>query len=326
MSINGIFRTNKARFISTGILLILEIMCLTGATYFMTPAFNYIKRNKVNLFLLFIVVSAVLQFTDTILNSVITILYNQQIQDYIHKIRSNISRSVFIKGNKNVAEIQNNLNSNMQELTSKYTTPLLILCRRVLTILFSVGVLFTFNWSLVALTLLLSFIGLYLPKLFEKVTSSATFMVTKRNEQLLDTVEKWASGLDELRRYASFESYKKAIKNSTSGLKTATIKDCYWGNLATAATSIVSLLGIVLLLALSIYLYATGQIVFGAVITSGIFANQIMNAITYLADSLNQIKSSQKLRQEIKKFQEPVKFVAKNNSSKKIAQIEVNNL
>ncbi|MED7629272.1 UNVERIFIED_CONTAM: ABC transporter ATP-binding protein, partial [Lactobacillus helveticus] len=156
-----------------------------------------------------------------------------------------------------------------------YTTPLLVLGRRILTILFSIGVLFTFNWSLVVLTLLLSFIGLYLPKIFEKVTSSATFEVTKKNEQLLNTIGQWAQGLSELRRYASLQSYKKAIQNSTSELKNATITDCYWGNWATAATSFVSLLGIALLLFLSIYLYATGQIVFGAVITSGIFANQI---------------------------------------------------
>lgn len=55
-------------------------------------------------------------------------------------------------------------------------------------------------------------------------------------------------------------------------------------------TSLVSLAGIISLLALSIYLYATGKIVFGAVITSGIFANQIMNAITLIAESLNEIK------------------------------------
>lgn len=73
-------------------------------------------------------------------------------------------------------------------------------------------------------------------------------------------------------------------------------------------TSFVSLAGIILLLALSIYLYATGKIVFGAVITSGIFANQIMNAITSIAESLNEIKSSKKVRQQIRDLQQKLNF------------------
>lgn len=125
----------------------------------MTPAFNYIKQNKLNIFLIFIIFSAALQLLDTILQSINMVLYNQQVQDYIHNIRNNISRYFFHKSEEKVAEIQNDLDTNMQELTSKYTTPLLVLGRRILTILFSIGVLFTFNWSLVVLTLLLSFIG-----------------------------------------------------------------------------------------------------------------------------------------------------------------------
>ncbi len=318
MNIKGIFNTNKIRFISICILLILETASATSVTYLMTPAFNYIKQNKLNLFLIFITLSASLQFISTILTSLGNILYAHQIQDYIHQIRNNITRYLFVNDDENVSEIQNNLNSNIQELTNKYTNPLFILWRRILTIAFSLGVLFTFNWSLVVLTLLLSFVGLYLPKLFEKMTSSATLEVTQKNEYLLDTVEKWARGLDELRRYASFGSYEGAIKKSTSELKAATIQDCFWGNLATALTSLISLIGIILLLALSIYLYATGQIVFGAIITYGIFANQIMNAITYLAESLNQIKSSKKVRLKILNLQESVQFNVKDNSDKRI--------
>lgn len=91
-------------------------------------------------------------------------------------------------------------------------------------------------------------------------------------------------------------------------------------------TSLVSLAGIISLLALSIYLYATGKIVFGAVITSGIFANQIMNAITSIAESLNEIKSSKKVRQQISDLQQKVEFPVKDNSTENIDQLEIDNL
>lgn len=109
-------------------------------------------------------------------------------------------------------------------------------------------------------------------------------------------------------------------------MKKATIEDCFWGNLATAMTSFVSLSGIILLLALSIYLYATGKIAFGAIVTSGIFANQIMNAITSIAESLNEIKSSKKIRQQISDLQQKVEFLVKDNSTKNINQVEIDNL
>lgn len=326
MNFGNLFKINKIRFTSICILLVLEVLCATRVTYLMTPAFNYIKQNKLNLFLIFIALSAALQFISIILGSTNTILYNQQVQEYIHQIRNNISKYLFVKGNNKVSEIQNNLNGNMQELTSKYTSPLLTLMKRIAGVLCSIGVLFTFNWSLVVLTLILSFIGLYLPKLFEHITSSATFKVTEGNEYLLDTVEKWARGLDELRCYSSFGSYQGAIKKATSELKKSTIEDCFWGNLATAMTSFVSLAGIILLLALSIYLYATGKIVFGAVITSGIFANQIMNAITSIAESLNEIKSSKKVRQQISDLQQKVEFPVKGNTTEDIDQLEIDNL
>lgn len=326
MNFSNLFKIDKIRFINICILVVLETLCATSVTYLMTPAFNYIKQNKLNLFLIFIALSATLQFISIILGSTNTILYNQQVQEYIHQIRNNISKYLFVKGNNKVSEIQNNLNANMQELTSKYTSPWLTLMKRIAGVLCSIGVLFTFNWSLVVLTLILSFIGLYLPKLFEHVTSSATFKVTEENEYLLDTIEKWARGLDELRRYSSFGSYQGAIKKATSELKKSTIEDCFWGNLATAMTSFVSLAGIISLLALSIYLYATGKIVFGAVITSGIFANQIMNAITLIAENLNEIKSSKKVRQQISDLQQKVVFPIKNDSTKNINQLEINSL
>lgn len=118
----------------------------------------------------------------------------------------------------------------------------------------------------------------------------------------------------------------KLLKKTTSELKKSTIEDCFWGNLATAMTSLVSLAGIISLLALSIYLYATGKIVFGAVITSGIFANQIMNAITLIAESLNEIKSSNKVRQQLNDLQQKVVFPIKNNSTENINQLEIDSL
>ncbi|MEK2462822.1 ABC transporter ATP-binding protein, partial [Lactobacillus gasseri] len=78
-----------------------------------------------------------------------------------------------------------------------------------------------------------------------------------------------------LRSYSIYGSYQVALKKLKSELKKSNIEYSFWGNLETAMTSLVSLAGIISLLSLSIYLYATGKIVFGELITSWIFDNKI---------------------------------------------------
>lgn len=46
MNIKDIFKENKVRFSIICISIIIEILCATGVTYLMTPAFNYIKQNN----------------------------------------------------------------------------------------------------------------------------------------------------------------------------------------------------------------------------------------------------------------------------------------
>lgn len=92
MNTTGLFKVNKVRFINISFILIFEVLCSTGVTYLMTPAFNAIKQNNLKLFLIFIVLSAISQFVSTILNSISNILYSRQVQDYIHIIRNKISK------------------------------------------------------------------------------------------------------------------------------------------------------------------------------------------------------------------------------------------
>ena len=73
------------------------------------------------------------------------------------------------------------------------------------------------------MTVILTAISLFLPKTFEKMTSSATIKVTKKNEKFLNTLAKWMSGLDELRRYASFNIFSESVNQSADEYKKAAI-------------------------------------------------------------------------------------------------------
>lgn len=76
--------------------------------------------------------------------------------------------------------MQNELVANLDQLTQNYLKPIKNGFMYLLSVLFSIGILFSFNWLLVVMTVILTAISLFLPKTFEKMTSSATIKVTKK--------------------------------------------------------------------------------------------------------------------------------------------------
>lgn len=321
MNIRGLYQTNKVKFIFIIVLILGEEISKTLFSYFLTPAFNFLKDMNFNLFVFFIILASICDFLRVWFSAGVNYVYAKQVQSYFHVIREKISKYIFVHNEEKVASSQNKLNGNITQFNNKYALPLLKMGENILAVLFSVGVLFTFNWSLVLLTAFLSVVTLLLPKIFEKATSAATFNVTKKNEQLLSTIEKWTQGLDELRRYASLGTYQKAISFANQDLKKATIRDCYIGMWANLVASIFSLSGQIALIVLATYLFFIGEIPFGAVITAGNFAGTIMNGIGVITESLNQMKSTRTLNKQMVKMQQPVSFREKSQSHRTLNQI-----
>ena len=137
----------------------------------------------------------------------------------MHKIRIKISRFIFKNNITETAKVQNDLNANLDQLTKNYATPLKNVYMYALDVILSIIILFYFNWILAILTLILTIISLVLPKLFENMTSKATIQVTEKNKSLLNSIAKWINGLDELRRYASFDIFNSSLNNRQQRIK-----------------------------------------------------------------------------------------------------------
>ena len=208
----------------------------------------------------------------------------------MHKIRIKISRFIFKNNITETAKVQNDLNANLDQLTKNYATPLKNVYMYALDVILSIIILFYFNWSLAILTLILTIISLVLPKLFENMTSKATIQVTEKNKSLLNSIAKWINGLDELRRYASFDIFNSSLNQSTTAYKKAAIKQGQIVAIADVVSAGFNTFGQVILMLLCGYLYFQGQIVFGAVMTTTAFSSTVMNGITYLVSEWNLIK------------------------------------
>ena len=144
-----------------------------------------------------------------------------------------------------------------------------------------------------------------------------------KNSSILD---KWVKGLDELRRYASFDIFTSSINNGAKEYKKAAIHQGATIAIADMATALVNIGGQMLLLGLCAYLYLQGRIAFGAVITTGQFSSTIMNGVAAFVAQWNLIKSAKGLNEEILELEQQVEIPKDQHDDQKIAKIEIKDL
>lgn len=326
MNMKALFRVNKAQFILIFLMVLLATVADSSSQYLMTPAFNNLKNLNFVGFTIFIILSLSCDLVRILLSSSSNYLYSKQNQTYLHHIRAKISCYFFKNSDKKIATIQNQMGANLDQLTKNYLVPLKAAFFDALEVIFAVGILFSYNWILVILTLILTIISLLLPKTFAQMTSSATLKMTKKNEKLLNTIAKWVKGLDELRRYASFDIYQKSISKTSAEYQQAAIHQGATTAIAQIISSGVNILGQILLMTICAYLYFHGQIVFGAVLTTIQFCSTVMNGTAEFVSQWNLIKSTQGLRKEVGKLQVPVKISVDQQNDQKLYKLQIKNL
>lgn len=326
MNLAGIFKAHKSRFVLILIIVTVAMLIDAGTQYLMTPAFNNLRQLNFAGFLLFTSLSLSGDLLRILLEAASDFLFSNQSQTYLGQIRSRMSRYFFKKEITDTAQIQNQMNANLDQLTENYLKPIKGAYMYGLTVLLSIGILFSFHWSLMLLTLISTVISLLLPKTFEKMMANARVNLTQKNKDLLDTIAKWVKGLDELRRYASFRIFTTSLDKSARQYQKASVKQLGTVEIAHVLTSLVNIVGQVLLLLLCTYLYFHGQIVFGAVITTIQFSSTVMNGAAAFVQELNMIKSAAGVNKETANLQAPVHLSQNEQATKKIASLQVRDL
>lgn len=326
MSISGIFKAYKSRFILIFIIVTIATVIDAGTQYLMTPAFNNLRDLNFQGFLFFTALSLSGDLVRIFLVAAFDYLFSRQSQTYLQQIRERMSRYFFKKEIIDTAQIQNQMSANLDQLTENYLKPLKGAYMYALEVLLSIGILFSFHWSLVVLTLIFTVISLFLPKTFAKMTANARVNLTQKNKSLLEAISKWVSGLDELRRYASFDIFTTSLDKNARQYQKASVKQLGTVEIAHVLTSLVNIGGQIFLLLLCTYLYFQGQIVFGAVITTIQFSSTVMNGVAEFVQELNLIKSAAGVKQEVGQLQKPVKISSNRHATQQIASLRVKDL
>ncbi|MDF7638348.1 ABC transporter ATP-binding protein [Lactobacillus sp. ESL0791] len=299
MQLKGLIKINYLRASTILLLEIANALAITYGSYIIITAYNQLSGNNLFLFVLIVVASLVMQFGGYLLSALANYLFSKQIQDYIHQIRSQMIKHYYQNKPLAVANMQNELNNNLQILTDSYANQLLNILNSILLVITSIGTLFILNWRLVLLTVVLALVTLYIPRFAQKQTAAATEEIAKKNTAYLANIQNWFNGLAELRRYLAFSVLDTVMQKQGWGLeKTYVRRQKIWSivEFINGCANSFSQIAITVEAAL---LFFQGSISFGAIFAVGNFSSSIFAGILTITTSLTRMQSAKPINGRI---------------------------
>lgn len=306
MSFQKLIKTNLLLFI---VIIVLELLFAAGSatsSYIIQFAYNQLVKNILIGFLIIIASSVFLSFVSYIFSSLATYLFSKQTQKYIHSIRHNLISKYFHDKAPKVAEMENELNSNLQVLTKNYADKSLSIIQSCFLLVTSIGSLLLMNWMLTLLALILSVITLYIPRFTRQRASNATQKVVNRNSKYLLDIEEWFNGLEELRKYTAFNKLNLVMQEVSKNLETSFVKRKKVISIADFLNGCANSFSQIAITLLAAILFFNHQVSFGVIIAAGNFSSMILNCLLTITTSLTRIQSVQELNKQIVESQKVI--------------------
>ncbi|MBT8806497.1 ATP-binding cassette domain-containing protein, partial [Lactobacillus delbrueckii subsp. bulgaricus] len=325
MSFQKLIKTNLLLFI---VIIVLELLFAAGSaisSYIIQFAYNQLVKNILLGFLLIIASSVFLSFISYILSSLATYLFSKQTQKYIHSIRHKLISEYYHDKAPKVAEMENELNSNLQVLTKNYADQSLSIIQSSFLLVTSISSLLLMNWMLTLLAIILSVITLYIPRFTRQKASNATQKVASRNSKYLLVIEEWFNGLEELRKYTAFNQLDLVMQKVSQNLETSFVERKKVISVADFLNGCANSFSQIAITLLAAILFFNHQVTFGVIIAVGNFSSMILNCLLTITTSLTRIQSVQGLNKQIIESQKLVPFHKEINTDE-ICSISTHNL
>ena len=298
MSLKELFKNNYWRGSLIILLYVIYAICGTFREYLFKYAIDDITKGNFNGFVFWQLITTILAILAVVLLPIATISFTRQTQNYIHEIRNEIMHHYYNGSDKKVSEMQNDLTGNLKMLADNYATPWVQILSGLLQIVLSITVLLSLNWMLIVVTAVLAAITLLLPKIMEKKTAKATDHVNKMNEKLLNAVEHWLGGLQELRRYSAYSRLQRKLNEASGNLVQASKKSFAYRGIAYLFNGFGNAIAQIGMSFVAGVLFFNHLITFGDFTIVGSFAFSIFSAIWQITMSITQVKSTKELRKQ----------------------------
>ena len=298
MTIKELFKSNIPRSILIIALYVLYAFSGSFSQYFLKYALNGITAGKLNAYIYWQVIQAILEVVTALLLPIATVVFTRQTQDYLHQIRQDIMHHYYGEGDAKLTDMQNELTENLKLLTTNYAATWVTILSGVLEITIAIALLISMNWILIVTTAILAVITLSLPKIMEKKTSVAMDKVNQEHSKLLNAIEHWLGGLQELRRYTAYGRLARQMQKASGDYVKANKQNYKYQAISEIINGFGNALSQIGMSVVAGVLFLMHIISFGDFAVASGFAFTIFSGIWNITNSLTKVKSTKALREQ----------------------------
>lgn len=300
MTINGLFKTNRLRFVGIILAFLLSSLMMVINSYLLMYLVEFLKSHDLHHWLEVFGLDLVVSLASYLFPRLSNYLLQKQLQDYNHEIRQKIVGYYYTKEQAvDIAKVQNHLINDLNIVNSAYLSNFFFIISDAATTVISAVVLLSLHWALLLVTFVIVGLSLWLPQLLNQRLTKATNRLSSTNEQYLSLLQGWLTGIDELRRYLAGDKLFDVLKHSQAKLGKANV------NYQEKAQTIAMINGFSSnLFSLAIYVVAgiliqKQLILFGTLVAIGNFHYYISGAMEDINYSLQEMRGSRELNGQI---------------------------
>ena len=259
----------------------------------------------------FIIVSTVAFVLMLILNFLLPVVQNTNRylqQDLNQQVRTRIVKHYYDDQKQHtVSEMQNRLTNDLTLINENYFDSIFNLIYGTVLIICVLIYLILLSWQLLIVICLMVGVSLLLPKLTAKPLQKANQMISDSNQEYLDVLNDWLSGLGQIRQFLAGARLFSVTGTASKKLEDANVKQTGYIKLLQAVNGIVSALFGLILFILAGVLVKQGAITVGGLMVVGNFRFYLNQGINLVSAGRGAMKGTTKLINEVDQSASTVK-------------------
>lgn len=228
----------------------------------------------------------------------IKILYQSKTQEEMkihlrHKVVNRLAHTDYQSYHKYKPSTYSSwLMNDVNQISTQSLTPFYELLAGIISLVISTITLLSLHWVLIAYTLIALGLILFIPKLFNKVITSASIKLTKENETYLSKITDYLNAYDTLFSYRQLPFMQESLDKQAKELSDVSYKYQKLMALVAVAGGFGNILGQIGVFAVTGYLALNDQLSVGSIMVTTTLAGNIFNIAGNLSQHISQIQSS----------------------------------
>ena len=228
----------------------------------------------------------------------IKILYQSKTQEEMkihlrHKVVNRLAHTDYQSYHKYKPSTYSSwLMNDVNQISTQSLTPFYELLAGIISLVISTITLLSLHWVLIAYTLIALGLILFIPKLFNKVITSASIKLTKENETYLSKITDYLNAYDTLFSYRQLPFMQESLDKQAKELSEVSYKYQKLMALVAVAGGFGNILGQIGVFAVTGYLVLNDQLSVGSIMVTTTLAGNIFNTAGNLSQHISQIQSS----------------------------------